>query len=94
MNYVESRMTLIAPNLSMTIGSSVAAKLMGAAGGLSALSKIPACNLQVLGKTAKTNTGLSALGIQKHVGFIFHSDLVSGLPSDYRKKANRLIAAK
>ena len=33
-------MTYIAPNLSSIIGASTAAKLMGAAGGLTALSKV------------------------------------------------------
>ena len=39
-DYVESRMAFIAPNLSTIIGASTAAKLMGAAGGLTALSKV------------------------------------------------------
>ena len=39
-DYVESRMAYIAPNLSSIIGASTAAKLMGAAGGLTALSKV------------------------------------------------------
>ena len=41
-------MTYIAPNLSALVGSSVAAQLIGAAGGVVSLSKIPACNIQVL----------------------------------------------
>ncbi len=94
MEYVQSRMNIVAPNLSAMIGSATAAKLMGAAGGLSALSKIPACNLQILGKKNQASTGLSSIGMQKHVGFIFNSDLIMNLPSEYRKKANRLVAAK
>jgi U4/U6 small nuclear ribonucleoprotein PRP31 len=46
-DYVQSRMNIIAPNLSAIVGTTTAAKLMGAAGGLSALSKVPACNLSV-----------------------------------------------
>jgi hypothetical protein len=45
--FVESRMHQIAPNLSAAIGSEVAARLMGVAGGLMTLSKMPACNVQV-----------------------------------------------
>ena len=45
--FVEGRMGNIAPNLSAAIGSEVAARLMGVAGGLLALSRIPACNIQV-----------------------------------------------
>lgn len=47
--YVESRMTFIAPNLSLIVGASTAAKLMGIAGGLTNLSKMPACNILLLG---------------------------------------------
>ena len=44
-DYVESRMAFIAPNLSAIIGASTAAKLMGAAGGLTALSKVKLGNI-------------------------------------------------
>lgn len=52
--YVESRMAFIAPNLSRIVGASTAAKLMGAAGGLTALSKMPANNVALLGQQKKT----------------------------------------
>lgn len=55
--YVESRMTFIAPNLSMIVGASTAAKLVGLAGGLTRLSKMPACNVLVLGAQKKTLSG-------------------------------------
>ncbi|KAA8533133.1 hypothetical protein F0562_033334 [Nyssa sinensis] len=48
LDFVESRMGYIAPNLSAIVGSAVAAKLLGTAGGLSALAKMPACNVQLL----------------------------------------------
>ncbi len=47
LQFVESRMSSIAPNLSLIVGSEIAAKLMGLAGGLHALSRMPACNIQV-----------------------------------------------
>ena len=49
--YVESRMSFIAPNLSAIVGSNIAAKLMGAAGGLTKLSKMPANNISLLGES-------------------------------------------
>lgn len=42
-------MHIIAPNVSAILGTRVAAKLIAAAGGISDLVKIPACNIQVLG---------------------------------------------
>ncbi len=46
-DYVQSRMSIVAPNITAIIGSTTAAQLMGAAGGLNALSRIPACNVPV-----------------------------------------------
>jgi U4/U6 small nuclear ribonucleoprotein PRP31 len=50
LKYVESRMAFIAPNLTHIVGAATAAKLMGVAGGLNALSKMPSCNVQVCGR--------------------------------------------
>lgn len=47
LQYVESRMTFLAPNLSAVVGTRVATKILGVAGGLTGLSKIPACNVHV-----------------------------------------------
>ncbi|KAI8052517.1 u4/U6 small nuclear ribonucleoprotein Prp31 [Syncephalis plumigaleata] len=80
---------LIAPNLSAIVGTSTAAKMMGAAGG-----KMPACNVQVLGASAKARTGFSNIGMQRHAGFIYYSNLISRVPSDLRSKATRIVAAK
>ena len=44
---VKMRMHQIAPNLSEAVGEEIAARLMGVAGGLGNLSKMPACNVQV-----------------------------------------------
>lgn len=45
--YVSSRMNILAPNLSAIVGTTTAAKLLGVAGGLSGLAKMPACNVHV-----------------------------------------------
>ncbi|KAL5019217.1 hypothetical protein ScPMuIL_004939 [Solemya velum] len=92
--YVESRMSLIAPNMSLIIGASIAAKLMGVAGGLTNLSKMPACNVMVLGAQKRTLSGFSTAAIMPHTGFIYYSDIVQKTPPDLRKKASRLVAAK
>ncbi|KAJ1916459.1 U4/U6-U5 snRNP complex subunit prp31 [Mycoemilia scoparia] len=92
--YVESRMAFIAPNLSAVIGSSTAAKLIVAAGGLVSLSKVAACNIQVIGKSHEVGTGLSGLTVKKHVGYVYYSDVVQDLPDDFRTKMMRMISAK
>ena len=49
-------------------GASTAAKLMGAAGGLIALTKMPACNVMLLGSQKRTLTGFSSTAINPHTG--------------------------
>ncbi|KAI7902736.1 uncharacterized protein BX663DRAFT_510302 [Cokeromyces recurvatus] len=87
MNYVESRMTVIAPNLSHIVGTSTAAKLLTAAGGLTAFCKIPACNVQ-------TNTGFSTAHMDRHAGYVFYSEPVISAPSDLKKKVVKIVSAK
>jgi U4/U6 small nuclear ribonucleoprotein PRP31 len=59
LNYLERRMNLIAPNVSAIVGTRVASKLIASAGGIQELSKIPACNVQVIGAQKKALNGLS-----------------------------------
>ncbi|KAJ1890332.1 U4/U6-U5 snRNP complex subunit prp31 [Kickxella alabastrina] len=92
--FIESRMPLIAPNLTAVIGSSTAAQLIVEAGGLTALSKIPSCNIQVLGKTQQAATGMSSLTMRKHVGVVYYSEAVRSVPEDFRQKMLRKVSAK
>ncbi|CAG9861885.1 unnamed protein product [Phyllotreta striolata] len=92
--YVESRMSFIAPNISVILGSSIAAKLMGVAGGLTRLSKIPACNVLLLGQQKKSLSGFSQTTMLPHTGFIYYSEIVQNTPPDMRRKAARLVATK
>jgi U4/U6 small nuclear ribonucleoprotein PRP31 len=95
LGYVSSRMTLMAPNLSILLGSPIAAKLMGIAGGLTPLSKIPASNVLVLGAEKKTTAlGLSRVTMGMHMGYIYECDLVQNAPSHIQRKAARLLSAK
>ena len=48
LEFVETRMKAISPNICAIIDTTLAAQLMGLAGGLAALSKIPACNVQTV----------------------------------------------
>ncbi|KAJ2719783.1 U4/U6-U5 snRNP complex subunit prp31 [Coemansia sp. Benny D115] len=93
-DFIESRMPLIAPNLVAVVGAATAARLIVEAGGLTALSKIPSCNIQVLGKSHQAATGLSALTTNRHAGVIFYSDVVRSVPEDFRHKMLRKVSAK
>eukprot|EP01018_Ginkgo_biloba_P038520 Gb_36871 [translate_table: standard] len=81
LDFVESRMGYIAPNLSAIVGSAVAAKLMANAGGLSSWAKMPACNVQLLGakkKNSKLAAKVAKRFKEKHYG---SSGATSGLTS-------------
>lgn len=78
--YVESRMTFIAPNITIILGASIAAKIMGVAGGLTRLSKIPACNVLLLGQQKKTLSGFSQVAMLPNTGFVYYCDIVQNTP--------------
>jgi U4/U6 small nuclear ribonucleoprotein PRP31 len=94
LKFVESRMSKIAPNLCALIGAHVAAQLVGLAGGLIALSKIPSCNVQVMGQQRKNLAGLSMASANQHVGILTYCSLVQSCPPALRKKALKIVAGK
>lgn len=94
LDFVESRMGYIAPNLSAIAGSAVAAKLMGTAGGLFSLAKMPACNVQLLGAKKKNLAGFSTATSQFRVGYLEQTDIFQSTPPALRMRACRLLAAK
>ena len=98
LSFVESRMGFIAPNLSAVLGTQVAAQLMGTAGGLVALSRMPACNVQVLGAKRKVLGGMSSAAAARagelHAGFVYACDVVQQTPPPLRMRACRLVGGK
>lgn len=93
-DYVQSRMNLFAPNLTVLVGPETAAALVNTAGGLAGLAKIPSCNIPSYGSKRQT-FGLStnASGIRRQ-GHLFHSPIIQGIPQDLRVQAMRIVAAK
>eukprot|EP00747_Dinoflagellata_sp_TGD_P148237 gnl/TRDRNA2_/TRDRNA2_176896_c0_seq1.p1 gnl/TRDRNA2_/TRDRNA2_176896_c0~~gnl/TRDRNA2_/TRDRNA2_176896_c0_seq1.p1 ORF type:complete len:347 (-),score=-17.18 gnl/TRDRNA2_/TRDRNA2_176896_c0_seq1:924-1964(-) len=94
LSYIEEKMKIIAPNLSALVGSTVGAKMICLAGGVSNLSKIPACNIQGLG--AKQNNGLknSIFDKKHHSGSIFDCEIIQNTPPGYRNKVAKLVSTK
>ena len=87
------------------VGSEVAAQLMCAAGGLEQLSKVPSCNIQLLGKKRKAAgvmMGAGAGGGERTAngngsgfkGFISSCNLVTSTPPVLQAKAIRMVGAK
>eukprot|EP01105_Mastigella_eilhardi_P026317 TRINITY_DN7524_c0_g1_i1.p1 TRINITY_DN7524_c0_g1~~TRINITY_DN7524_c0_g1_i1.p1 ORF type:complete len:532 (-),score=170.64 TRINITY_DN7524_c0_g1_i1:69-1664(-) len=94
LDYVESRMLFIAPNVTAVVGSTIAAKLMGAAGGLNLLARLPSCVIQILGQKKASLAGYSATHYRMHTGFVYDCDIIKSTPLDLRTRACRLIAGK
>ncbi|KAJ6798106.1 U4/U6 small nuclear ribonucleoprotein Prp31-like protein isoform X2 [Iris pallida] len=94
LEFVESRMGYIAPNLSAIVGSSISSKLMGTAGGLSSLAKMPACNVQLLGAKKKNLAGFSTATSQFRAGYLEQAEILQTTPPSLRIRACRLLAAK
>ena len=97
--FIESRMGVLAPNVSSLLGTRVAALLVGVAGGVGALARIPSCNVQVLG-AARRRTTASSTGLARgpaaavHSGVAAECDLVRSAPPQLRRKVLRVLAAK
>ena len=94
LNYLENRMTLIAPNVSAINGTRVTAKLIASAGGIHELARIPACNIQVIGSQKKVLNGLSTASAQLHRGHLQHVDIAASAPPKFSMQIIRMLATK
>ncbi|KAI5274745.1 Nop domain-containing protein [Aureobasidium subglaciale] len=92
--YVQSRMNVFAPNLTVLIGSLTAAQLINFAGGIAGLARTPSCNIPPLGSKKQTQTGFATNVGVRHQGFLYNSPLVREVPSDLKKQAMRIVSAK
>ncbi|KAL6731204.1 hypothetical protein Aduo_002098 [Ancylostoma duodenale] len=64
------------------------------AGGLAPLSRMPACNIQVLGRQRRSLAGFSSTSALPHAGFVYFHPLVQSMPPDLKSKAAKILAAK
>lgn len=95
LEFLESRMARIAPNVTAIVGTTIAAQLLGATGSIEVLAKTPAGNIMVIGRQRqKELAGFSLAASNPHAGFIFASDLVTQTPLAHRTQAQRLLANK
>lgn len=95
LNFVETRMTSIAPNVCAILDTVIAAQLMGLCGGLVGMSKTPACNLQVIGQQKITSLGgFGSAAALPHTGLIYYSTVVQQVSPYLRMKALKVTAGK
>jgi U4/U6 small nuclear ribonucleoprotein PRP31 len=72
----------------------VAAQMMAMAGGLQELSRMPACNVQMMGAKRKVQNGMSTAALGVRGGVVSQSPIVTAAPGDFKKKAVKLVSAK
>ena len=82
LQYLQSRMSMLAPNLTHLVGPSLAALLVGMAGGLADLARVPACNMTVMGQEKRYLGGFGMVAGMPHTGVLYFCDLVQQAPPD------------
>lgn len=92
--YVQSRMSMFAPNLTTLIGSLTAAQLLNYTGGIIGLAKTPACNLAPLGSKKNTSIGLATNTGIRHQGFLYNNEIIRDVAQDLKVQAMRILSAK
>ncbi|KAK1566802.1 hypothetical protein Q3G72_004419 [Acer saccharum] len=94
LDFLEGGMGYIAPNLSAVVGSAVAAKLIGIAGGVSELANMPACNVQLLGAKKTDVVWFSNATSRFRIGYLEQTEAFQTTWPNPRSRACRLLAAK
>jgi U4/U6 small nuclear ribonucleoprotein PRP31 len=94
-DYVQSRMSMFAPNLTTLIGSITAAQLLNYTGGISGLAKTPSCNLAALGnKNNRRGLGLATNTSVRSQGVLYQNDVIRDVPNELKTQAMRILSAK
>src|SRR5690348_4004392 len=92
--HIESQMQLIAPNVSVILGSAVGARILAKAGSLKRLASMPASTIQVLGAEKALFRALKTGAQPPKHGLLFQHQLVHAAPRWQRGKIARAVAAK
>ena len=92
--YLQSKMGLVAPNLSTLIGDVVGARLISHAGSLTNLAKAPASTVQILGAEKALFRALKTRGNTPKYGLIFHSSFIGRAGAKNKGRISRYLANK
>jgi len=92
--YLQSKMGLVAPNLSTLIGDIVGARLISHAGSLTNLAKAPASTVQILGAEKALFRALKTRGNTPKYGLIFHSSFIGRAGAKNKGRISRYLANK
>jgi nucleolar protein 56 len=92
--HIESQMEIVAPNISVILGSTVGARILAKAGSLKRLATMPASTIQVLGAEKALFRALKTGAQPPKHGLLFQHQLVHAAPRWQRGKIARAVAAK
>jgi len=92
--YLQSKMSLVAPNLATLIGDTVGARLISHAGSLTNLAKCPASTVQILGAEKALFRALKTKGNTPKYGLIFHSSFIGRAGAKNKGRISRYLANK
>ena len=92
--YLQSKMSSVAPNLAALIGDSVGARLISHAGSLTNLAKYPASTVQILGAEKALFRALKTRGNTPKYGLIFHSSFIGKAGAKNKGRISRYLANK
>merc|ERR1712141_18986 len=93
-SYLQSKMGMVAPNLSTLIGDVVGARLISHAGSLTNLAKAPASTVQILGAEKALFRALKTRGNTPKYGLIFHSSFIGRAGAKNKGRISRYLANK
>lgn len=92
--YLKTRMKVVAPNLTELIGEMVAARLISHAGSLINLAKQPASTIQIFGAEKALFRALRTKHDTPKYGLLYHASIVGSVASKLKGKVSRSLASK
>lgn len=92
--YLKSRMTAIAPNLTILVGELVGARLIAHAGSLVNLAKHPSSTVQILGAEKALFRAMRMKSDTPKYGLLYHASMVGQASTKVKGKISRSLAAK
>ena len=93
-NMVMDGMRAIAPNVTAIVGPQVASELVGLAGGIPELSRVPGGNMMLLGQQKKVDLGGASTTGQLHRGVVYKSPIVLQASDNLQRQVAREVANK
>ncbi len=94
LGYIDGLMAQVAPNIRAVVGSSIGARLISLASGLTNLARMPASTLQILGAEKALFRALRSRARPPKHGVIYQYPDIRGVPKWQRGKVARALAGK